>query len=130
MDHKLLLIILDGVPYRNFRRLFGNLEGWVDSGEARVWTQRAVLPSISASCYASIHTGVAPAEHGCTGNGNVFRLRHKDVFAQVREGGASPALSPIRSGPNFSIVTPSISCAISNMTSQQAIPLTTAVSTP
>lgn len=27
---KLLLIILDGVPYGSFRRLFGNLEGWVD----------------------------------------------------------------------------------------------------
>lgn len=87
MDNKLLLIILDGVPYRNFRRLFGNLEGWVASGEARVWKHRAVLPSISASCYASIHTGVSPQEHGCTGNGNVFRLKHKDVFAQVREGG-------------------------------------------
>ncbi|MDF1728123.1 MAG: alkaline phosphatase family protein [Sulfitobacter sp.] len=87
MDRKLLLIILDGVPYRNFRRLFGNLEGWVDSGAARVWKHRAVLPSISASCYASIHTGVAPAEHGCTGNGNVFRLEHADVFAQVRRGG-------------------------------------------
>jgi hypothetical protein len=24
---KLLLIVPDGVPYRNFRRLFGNLEG-------------------------------------------------------------------------------------------------------
>jgi predicted AlkP superfamily pyrophosphatase or phosphodiesterase len=87
MDNKLLLIILDGVPYRNFRRLFGNLEGWVQSGEAQVWKLRAVLPSISASCYASIHTGVTPQEHGCTGNGNVFRLSHKDVFAQVREGG-------------------------------------------
>ena len=56
MDNKLLLIILDGVPWRNWRRLFGNLEGWVASGEARVWKHRAVLPSISASCYASIHT--------------------------------------------------------------------------
>lgn len=84
MDNKLLLIILDGVPWRNWRRLFGNLEGWVQSGEARVWKHRAVLPSISASCYASIHTGVTPAEHGCTGNGNVFRLSHPDVFAQVR----------------------------------------------
>ncbi len=87
MDNKLLLIILDGVPYRNFRRLFGNLEGWVQSGDAQVWKHRAVLPSISASCYASIHTGVAPAEHGCTGNGNVFRLKHKDVFAQTRAAG-------------------------------------------
>jgi predicted AlkP superfamily pyrophosphatase or phosphodiesterase len=87
MDNKLLLIILDGVPYRNWRRLFGNLEGWVDCGHASVWKTRAVLPSISASCYASIHTGVAPAVHGCTGNGNVFRLKEKDVFAQVRSAG-------------------------------------------
>jgi predicted AlkP superfamily pyrophosphatase or phosphodiesterase len=87
MDNKLLLIILDGVPYRNWRRLFGNLEGWVDSGDALVWKIRSVLPSISASCYASIHTGVAPAQHGCTGNGNVFRISEPDVFAQVRKGG-------------------------------------------
>lgn len=87
MDKKLLLIILDGVPYRNWRRLFGNLEGWVASGEARVWRMRAVLPSTSASCYASIHTGVTPQVHGCTGNGNVFRLKEPDVFSQVRQAG-------------------------------------------
>jgi len=87
MDNKLLLIILDGVPWRNWRRLFGNLEGWVDSGEARVWKHRAVLPSTSASCYASIHTGVSPQVHGCTGNGNVFRLKEPDIFSQTRAGG-------------------------------------------
>ncbi|NRB18380.1 MAG: alkaline phosphatase family protein [Rhodobacteraceae bacterium] len=87
MNTKILLIILDGVPWRNFRRLFGNLEGWVDSGEARVWKHRAVLPSTSASCYASMHTGVSPQQHGCTGNSNVFRLSHDDVFSQVRKGG-------------------------------------------
>ncbi|QUJ77006.1 alkaline phosphatase family protein [Sulfitobacter albidus] len=87
MQNKLLLIILDGVPWRNWRRLFGNLEGWVDSGEARVWKIRSVLPSISASCYASIHTGMPPARHGCTGNGNVFHLGQPDVFGQVRAAG-------------------------------------------
>ncbi len=87
MDRKLLLIIIDGVPWRNWRRLFGNLEGWVQSGEARVWKHRAVLPSISASCYASIHTGVSPQVHGCTGNGNVFRLSQPDVFSQTRAAG-------------------------------------------
>lgn len=87
MDRKLLLVILDGVPWRNWRRLFGNLEGWVASGEARVWRMRAVLPSTSAACYASIHTGVSPQVHGCTGNGNVFRLKEPDVFAQVRKAG-------------------------------------------
>jgi predicted AlkP superfamily pyrophosphatase or phosphodiesterase len=87
MDAKLLLIILDGVPYRNFRRLFGNLEGWVLSGAAQVWTHRSVVPSISASCYASIHTGVAPAEHGSTGNSNVFRLKQPDIFSETRAAG-------------------------------------------
>ena len=46
---KLLLIILDGVPYRNWRRLFGNLEGWVANGDATVHRIRAVLHSTSAS---------------------------------------------------------------------------------
>jgi predicted AlkP superfamily pyrophosphatase or phosphodiesterase len=87
MKRKLLLIILDGVPLRNWTRLFGNLEGWVQSGEARRWTMRAVLPSISASCYASIHTGVTPQVHGCTGNGNVFRLEQPDIFSEVRKAG-------------------------------------------
>ena len=87
MTNKLLLIILDGVPWRNWRRLFGNLEGWVDSGAARVWKHRAVLPSISASCYASIHTGVPPHVNGCTGNGNVFRLSQPDIFSEVRKAG-------------------------------------------
>jgi predicted AlkP superfamily pyrophosphatase or phosphodiesterase len=94
MNGKLLLIILDGVPWRNWRRLFGNLEGWVDSGEARVWRHRSVLPSISASCYASIHTGVAPQVHGCTGNGNVFRLSQPDIFSQTRlAGGVTGAVA-------------------------------------
>lgn len=87
MNGKLLLIILDGVPWRNWRRLFGNLEGWVDSGAARVWRHRAVLPSISASCYASIHTGLSPQDHGCTGNGNVFYLDKPDVFSATRGAG-------------------------------------------
>jgi predicted AlkP superfamily pyrophosphatase or phosphodiesterase len=87
MDRKLLLIILDGVPWRNWRRLFGNLEGWVSSGEAQRWRMRSVLPSISASCYASIHTGVSPQVHGCTGNHNVSRLSQPDIFAQVRKAG-------------------------------------------
>lgn len=87
MNARLLLIILDGVPLRNWVRLFGNLEGWVEAGEAQRWTMSSVLPSISASCYASIHTGVTPQEHGCTGNANVFRLAQPDIFSQVRKAG-------------------------------------------
>lgn len=83
-DRKLLLLIIDGVPYRNWTRLFGNLEGWVQSGEARRWKMRSVLPSTSASCYASIHTGVTPQVHGSTGNDRVYRVAQPDVFSQLR----------------------------------------------
>lgn len=84
---KLLLIIIDGVPYRNFRRYFGNLEGWVDSGEARVWKMRAVLPSVSACCYASMHTGVTPQVHKVVSNQSIFRVAQPDIFSQVRAAG-------------------------------------------
>lgn len=87
MTRKLLLIILDGVPYANWRRLFGNLEGWVASGEARVWKMRATLPSTSASCYATIHTGVTPQVHGITGNDAVRRIALPDIFSQARRAG-------------------------------------------
>jgi predicted AlkP superfamily pyrophosphatase or phosphodiesterase len=87
MNSKLLLIILDGVPWRNFRRLFGNLEGWVSSGEARVWKMRAVLPSTSACCYASIHTGVAPQVHGILSNDVRFRVEQPDIFSEVTAAG-------------------------------------------
>lgn len=84
---KLLLILLDGVPYANWRRLFGNLEGWVQSGEARVWRMRAVLPSTSASCYASIHTGTPPQQHHVWGNEAVHRLTQPDIFSELTKAG-------------------------------------------
>lgn len=87
MDRKLLLIILDGVPYANWRRYFGCLEGWVKSGEARVWRMRASLPSMSGPCYASIHTGNPPQVHGVLSNGHIQRVQMPDVFGQVRLGG-------------------------------------------
>ena len=68
LNTKLLLIVLDGLPWRNWKKFMGNLEGWVQSGEARVWKMRSVLPSTSACCYASIHTGVSPQVHGILSN--------------------------------------------------------------
>ena len=91
---KLLLILIDGVPYRNWRRLFGNLEGWVAQGDARVWRMRSTLPSTSASCYASIHTGVPPQQHRVWGNDAVYRLQHPDIFSEItRVGGKTGAVA-------------------------------------
>jgi len=94
MKSKLLLIILDGVPWRNWRRLFGNLEGWVSSGDAQVWKMRACLPSMSGPCYASIHTGVTPQVHGVLLNDQRKRIDLPDVFSVVHQaGGKSGAVT-------------------------------------
>ena len=91
---KLLLVVLDGLPWRNWRRYMGNLEGWVASGHARRWRMRSVLPSTSASCYASIHTGVPPQEHGILSNDILFRVAAPDIFSEVaRAGGRTGAVA-------------------------------------
>ena len=94
MKNKLLLIILDGVPWRNFRRLFGNLEGWVDSGHAQVARHRACLPSVSGPCYATIHTGVEAQIHGIHSNEVRFRVAQPDIFSEIaKAGGKSGAVT-------------------------------------
>ena len=90
LNSKLLLIILDGVPWRNWRRLFGNLEGWVQSADARVWKMRSVLPSTSACCYASIHTGTPPQVHGILSNEDRFRVKQPDLFSEITKAGGKP----------------------------------------
>lgn len=87
LNTKLLLIVLDGLPWRNWRRFMGNLEGWVQSGDARVWKMRSVLPSTSASCYASIHTGVPPQTHGVLSNEIRLRVSQPDIFSEVSKAG-------------------------------------------
>lgn len=87
LQRKLLMIVLDGLAWRAARRLMGNLEGWVSSGEARVWRMRSVLPSTSGPCYASIHTGVPPQVHGITSNQTVRRLNLPDIFSAVSGAG-------------------------------------------
>lgn len=87
LSSKLLLIILDGLPWRNWQPFMGNLEGWVQAGQARKWRMRSVLPSTSACCYASIHTGVSPQVHGVTSNEFRKRVELPNVFAAVTGAG-------------------------------------------
>ena len=94
MKMKLLLIIIDGVPLKNWRTLFGNLEGWVAGGDAQVFKMRACIPSMSGPCYASIHTGVTPQQHGILSNELRFRIDMPDIFSQVAAvGGKTGAVT-------------------------------------
>ena len=84
---KVILMIIDGLGYSYSRRLLGNVEGWVARGEAQVWRGRSVLPSTSGPCYASIHTGVDPQEHGILTNGHIGRVDYPDIFSETRKAG-------------------------------------------
>lgn len=59
----------------------------MQSGTARVWKMRAVLPSTSACCYASMHTGVVPQEHMVLSNHTLFRVTQPDIFSEVSGAG-------------------------------------------
>lgn len=87
---KVILIILDGLGYGKARDYLGNVEGWVAAGEGRVWKMLSVLPSTSGPCYASIHTGLTPQEHGVLTNyDHLRRLECPDIFSAARQAGRS-----------------------------------------
>ena len=61
MKNKVILLILDGLGYSYARQLMGNLEGWVEAGEARVWQAQSYDVTITAD-----HGQSARAHHGGT----------------------------------------------------------------
>lgn len=91
MKNKVILLILDGLGYSYARKLMGNLEGWVETGEAKVWQGKSVLPSVSGPCYASIHTGLTPQQHGVISNYHQGKLEVDDIFSAVKAAGGTTA---------------------------------------
>ena len=91
---KLLLIILDGVPYANWRRLFGNLEGWVDSGEARVRLDRkiAALRQLEALRLYATQTGGLPEKLENTKLPLVLDPMHGKPFEYTRKSATEGVL--------------------------------------
>ena len=65
---KVVLVICDGLGYRQARDWLGYLEGLVEAGSASVWKARTQLPSNSRPNYEALHTGLAPADHGIVAN--------------------------------------------------------------
>lgn len=82
---KAILIIVDGVGYDTMISQCGYLEASIEAGIAHRWKMQACLPSLSAPLYETLHTGVAPIEHGILSNEglrascvpNVFNLLHE-----------------------------------------------------
>lgn len=84
---KALLVVIDGLSDRVARQECGFLEGQVSGGKARRWQVTAALPTLSTPLYETLHTGLAPAEHGITSNDHRRLSDRPHVFGQVRAAG-------------------------------------------
>lgn len=84
MSNKVILVVVDGLKYRTALDHCGFLEGQVESGRARRWRMRASLPSMSAPCYESLHTGLDPADHGITVNNPLKVSTSPNIFSLAR----------------------------------------------
>ncbi|MDF2368190.1 alkaline phosphatase family protein [Sneathiella sp.] len=91
MSNKVILIIMDGVGYQTARTQCGYLEGAVNAGLARCWKMKATPPTISASMYETIHTGLTPIAHGITGNTSLRRSIKPNIFSLCRAAGKRTA---------------------------------------
>lgn len=89
--HKILLVLIDGAGYEACVKECGYLEGLVESGRAQRWKMRAAMPTISAPLYETIHTGLAPIEHGITCNEALRASLYPNIFTQVVTAGLRTA---------------------------------------
>lgn len=84
---KVCLIIIDGLRYDTAVAECGYLAASVEGGVARLWKMQACLPTISAPLYETIHTGLAPIDHGLLSNEGIRPSQHPNVFAELKAAG-------------------------------------------
>lgn len=91
MSNKVILVVVDGLKYQTALAHCGFLEGQVESGKARRWRMQASLPSMSAPCYESLHTGLDPAHHGITANSVLRPSSVENIFSLAQGQGKATA---------------------------------------
>ncbi len=89
---KVCLVIIDGMSFDDCVSQCGYLEGSVEAGIARRWAMQACLPTISAALYETIHTGLAPHEHGILGNNHLRQSQHDNIFNTAKQSGKVTAV--------------------------------------
>jgi len=78
---KVILVIVDGLKYETAIDQCGYLEALVESNQARRMKMLAVLPTLSAPIYETLHTGLEPHEHGITSNDNLRQSNFDNIFS-------------------------------------------------
>jgi predicted AlkP superfamily pyrophosphatase or phosphodiesterase len=87
MPAKLCLVIIDGLRNDTAVAECGYLMASVEAGQARHWKMRSCLPTISAPLYETIHTGLAPVEHGILSNEALRASARPNVFCELKRAG-------------------------------------------
>ena len=82
---------MDGVGFDTAVAQCGFLEGMVELARARRWEMRAALPTRSAPLYETLHTGLAPVDHGIVANEALRQSNRPNVFHAVRQAGGRTA---------------------------------------
>jgi len=85
--NKSILIIVDGVGYDTMLSQCGYLEASVESGLAQRWKMQACLPTISAPLYETLHTGLAPIDHGILSNDALRKSKVPNLFHHLHDNG-------------------------------------------
>ncbi len=87
MKNKVILVIIDGLKYQTAIDQCGFLEALVESKQARRMRMIAVLPTLSAPIYETLHTGLEPLVHGITSNDNLRKSNCANIFSIAKESG-------------------------------------------
>jgi len=89
---KTCLIIVDGLRYDTAVAECGYLAASVEAGLARLWKMQACLPTISAPLYETIHTGLAPVDHGILSNEAIRPSQRPNVFSLLKAAGRNTGI--------------------------------------
>tara|TARA_B100000959_G_scaffold59174_1_gene62085 strand:+ start:972 stop:1811 length:840 start_codon:yes stop_codon:yes gene_type:complete len=88
---KVILVIIDGLKFQTAVDQCGYLEALVESKKARRMKMIAVLPTLSAPIYETLHTGLEPVDHGITSNDNLRKSNSENIFSIAKENGLRTA---------------------------------------
>lgn len=81
------LVIIDGAGYDTVVAECGFLQASYEAGKADRREMRTCLPTISAAMYETIHTGLAPVDHGIHGNDELRPSRCENLFSALHAAG-------------------------------------------
>ncbi|WP_105901185.1 alkaline phosphatase family protein [Vibrio gangliei] len=93
MNHKVILVVLDGLNYQVAHQCMGYLQGLIEQQRASLFKLNCELPSLSRPLYECLLTGVRPVDSGIIHNQVVRRSYHESIFSLATQQGKVTAAS-------------------------------------